>query len=135
MEDQLRFYYYYLRDIVPQGVTVQHCPTGESQTREEIQLLTPSGGLFMSGLVSIDRSTTNLESVAGSEAYTYWLDGEYVPGDQDWRFFTAHTNLTFLRCLHRNGNEWEADWGANPMNRADEAAVYLQLQYDMLRYH
>ena len=89
----------------------------------------------MSGLVSVDYNTQNLEAVAGSEAYTYWLEGDFVPGDQDWRFFMAHTNLTFLSCRHRNGNEWGLDWMKNPMNYADEAAEYLQQQYDMLRYH
>ena len=90
----------------------------------------------MSGLVSVDYNPVDVESVAGSEAYTHWLDGEFVPGDQEWRFFVAHTNLTFLSC-HRNDrpNEWEADGEASPMHQAYETAGYLQRQYDMLRYH
>ena len=87
----------------------------------------------MSGLVSVDLNIANVESVAGSEAYTYWLDGEFVPGDQEWRFFIAHTNLTFLSSRHHD--EWGLDWWNKPMHHAYEAAVYLLQQYDMLRYH
>lgn len=91
----------------------------------------------MSGLVSVDYDNTDLESVAGSEAYTHWLDGEFVPGREDWRFFTAHTLLSFLSSRRHNGSpdSWEAEWRANPMHHAHEAAAYLQQQYDMLRYH
>ena len=87
----------------------------------------------MSGLVSVDYNTTSVETVAGSEAYTHWLDGDFVSGDQDWRFFVAHTNLTFLSCRH--GTQYEWDGWVNPMNDADEAAAHLQQQYDMLNYH
>ena len=131
--DQLHFYYHYFRDVVPQGVTVQHCPTGESGTRDEIQLLTPSGRIFMSGLVSIDRSTTEVESVAGSEAYTHWLDGDFVPGADKWRFFIAHTKLLFFICRH--GNHYEKEDWADPMMDAENLAAYLQCQYDRLEYH
>ena len=89
----------YLRDVVPYGITVQHVPSAAStNVRQEIQLLTPSGQLFMSGLIGTERDHFRLEDVAASEAYTKWLDGEFAPDGQNWRFFTGLGAKTLQEC-------------------------------------
>ena len=134
LDDRLQFYMNYLLDVVPLGVTVHHLPTGlEENKSEEIHLLTPSGQIFMTGLVGRQRNHTTTEEVAGSEAYTKWLDGDFVPDGQNWRFFTGLAELRFFNS--DRGNSWELKQSCHPMNYPDYVAEFLQEEYDSLRYH
>ena len=134
LDERVDFYLALLKDVVPGGITVHHVPEdpsshdGVSPRREEIQLLTYSGKVFMSGLVTMDRDTTETETVAGSEAYTKWLDGDFI--DHNWRFFTASARLKFFGNCHRD--EWERMRDYHPVTHADLVAAFLQNEYNRL---
>ena len=138
-DDRLHFYYRYLVEVVPYGVTVHHIPADRSRcglhntnTREEIVLLTPSGGIFMSGLVSNEKQYVHIEQVAGSEAYTKWLNGDFVPDDYNWRFFIGVGRIGFYNS--RNLDEWYCVNHSNPIDDVDSVAAHLQLEFDKLEY-
>lgn len=133
LDDKLTFYLNYLKDVVPYGVTVQHVPSDQpSGKREEIHLLTPSGKIFMSGLVGKDRNPTWVEEVAASEAYTLWLEGEFIPDGETWRFFTGLERLRFFNSDERDS--WKMESCEAPMDKPDRVAEFLQQQYDSLTY-
>lgn len=143
--ERLVFYITYLHDVAPWGLTIHHIPADHipesesrngnvSTTREEIQLLLPSGRIFMSGLLSLERSAAYLETVAGDEAYTKWLDGYFVPDNQNWRFFTCLANMRIFNSNHR-GDEWDLVGSFHPISHAQEVATLLQQEYNRLRYH
>ena len=129
--ERLDFYMQYLQDVVPYGVTVQHIPSDIPENKsEEIHLLTPSGKIFMSGLVSRDRNHNHTEDIAASEAYTMWLESEFVQDGQNWRFFTALDALRFFNS--QDGDSWDMKQKCNPMDRADAVAEFLLQQYDSI---
>ena len=131
--ERLNFYMNYLQDVVPYGITVQHIPSDRPENNsQEIHLLTPSGQIFMSGLVSRDRNHNHTEEVAGSEAYTYWLDGEFAPDGDNWRFFTGLAALRFFNSVQ--GDSWELQQSYHGMDYAEYVAEYLQEEYDSFRY-
>ncbi|CAD6587166.1 MAG: hypothetical protein ASARMPRED_003014 [Alectoria sarmentosa] len=139
VDERLHFYYTYLLDVVPWGITVNHIPAERSNdprassTREEIQLLTLSGTIFMSGLVSMERSATMIETVAADEAYSKWLDGDFVPDDRKWRFFTGLTQIRFFESPR--GDEWDLVDNFNLMLNAQGVAAFLQQEYNRLSFH
>ena len=135
---RLEFYLAYLRDIAPHGITIHHIAatrTGAGQAarneREEIQLLTSSGKIFMSGLVSMERRADSIETVAADEAYSKCLDEEFV--DQNWRFFTGLNKIRIFNS-DRSGDGWELVSDDNPIENADEVAAFLQEEYDRIEY-
>lgn len=140
--ERLGFYCAYLEDVAPYGLTVQHVPVeldNEEQDstrenrREEIQLLTESGMIFMSGIVSMEYHSSTFERVAGDEAYTKWLEGEFTPDGNNWRFFTGHTKLRFFNSYR--GGEWESAGEFLPIQQAEEVAAFLQQEFDKLPLH
>ena len=110
LKKRLNFYLHYMADVIPHGLTARHVPstntitssstssstttTPSRITGEEIQLLTPSGYLFMTGLVALeDEATPFTEEVVANEAYNSWLEGFF--GGNNWRFFTAMNRIGF----------------------------------------
>ncbi|KAL9135741.1 MAG: hypothetical protein Q9175_003065 [Cornicularia normoerica] len=136
VEDRLHFYLTYLEDLVPFGLTVHHVPTQRgddprpSNAREEIQLLTFPGMIFMSGLVSMESAASLIETVAASEAYTKWLDGDFVPDYDNWRFFTGLATIRFFKS--HDGDEWELEREFHPILHAAEMADTLDQEFDKL---
>lgn len=143
IHDRLHFYLTYLVDVAPFGVNVEHIRAFRSSdimlnpnlttTREEVQLLAPSGKIFMSGLVSMEQTTNAVEQVAADEAYTKWDDGDFVPDGQNWRFFTGLVRLRLYDS--REGNEWECLGTYHPITQAGDVAAVLLQQYNRLPYH
>ena len=135
-DDMLDFYLHYLRDVVPFGITVNHVPANKNlepiisqNSREEIQLVTNlSGKIFMTGLISLERHFSLLEPIAADEAYTHWLDGDFV--DRNWRFFTGIDRVRF--CRGSQDAEWEIVDEFWPMSNPDQVAEYLQEEYNRL---
>lgn len=84
----------------------------------------------MSGLVSMDRTVTTLENIAGDEAYTKWYDGHFVSDRDNWRFFTGNTSLRFFKSHH--GDEWDIKGTFNPMSHVQQVAEFLQREFDRL---
>ena len=134
VNDRLDFYLKYLKDVVPDGVRVRHIPASGilNSTCEEIHLLTRSEGIFMTGLVRRDRNHHRTERVAADEAYSYYLDGEFVPDGDNWRFFTCHDSLRFFNSEERD--HWNLAHCFRPMERPFEVAQFLQEEYDCLRF-
>lgn len=135
---RLQFYYHYLQDVAPTGLTVQHVPVprdehghlpARSPVREEIQLLTASGFHFMTGLVSVESDPEALERTAGDEAYTNWLGGYFAPEGGRWRFFTGHSLIAFFST---EGDTWALAAEFDPVEQADEVAAFLQEEFDEL---
>ena len=146
IEDRVLFYLNYLFEVIPSGITVNRIfdpesyHNGETATRVEVRLLTASGELFMSGLVSMDVRASHLEIVAGSEAYTRWLDGYFVPDSKYWRFFTGLGEIGFFgNGAHAGEDSPEDEWGCqgrfDPIAHAQEVAAFLQQEYDRLWSH
>ena len=95
-------------------------------------LLTPSGDIFMSGLVSNEKQYARIEQVACSEAYTKWLNGDFVADDCNWRFFIGVGRIGFYNS--RNLDEWDCVNHSNPIDDVDSVAAHLQLEFDKLEY-
>lgn len=141
IDERLHFYLSYLREVVPAGITVHHIPANRgnastqhngqlTETREEIQLLTHTGRIFMSGLVSMENEYRPLETVSGYEAYTKWLDGDFARDRDNWRFFTGHNSLRFFNSYH--GDKWERMATYFPAQYVQQVADYLQQEFDRL---
>ena len=94
--------------------------------------MTPSGQIFMSGLIGTETSHHRIEEVAASEAYTKWLDGEFAPDGENWRFFTGLTELRFFKS--DQGDSWEMAEKYHPMHDPEYVAAFLQEEYDSLRH-
>lgn len=132
--DRRYFYHVYLQDVVPDGVTVHHIHNGSHNlVREEIQLLTPSGRIFMSGLVGAEKNHHYTEKVAGEEAYNKWQDGYFIPDEQKWRFFTGLAKIRFFGS--REDEKWDCKGQLDPIGCAQYVAAYLQQEYDKLGQH
>lgn len=130
--DRVDFYCIYLRDVAPLGLTIEHIPVisddeERSPAREEILLTTNSGKIFMFGLVSLEINPTNVERTAGHEAYTNWLNGEFTPGENNWRFFTAQSKIRFFSS--HLCDEWEARGEFHPIQHAEEVAAFLEQEF------
>lgn len=99
--------------------------------REEILLTTSSGKIFMSGLISLEDNHSILERTAGWEAYTYWLDGEFAPNRDNWRFFTGHARkIKFFSS--RDRVEWAAEEAFLLVQDVEDVAIFLQQEFDKL---
>ena len=132
LNTRLNFYMSYFQDVVPSGVTVRHVPSDGPVQREEIQLLTNTGKLFMSGLISHRSDHSETEQVAADEAFTKWLDGDFVPDLQNWRFFTGLAELRLFKS--HEGDSWKMTKRYRPMDYPDRVAEFLQEQYNSLRH-
>ena len=82
----------------------------------------------MSGLVSMERSHLMIEKIAADDAYSKWLDGDFVPDDRKWRFFTGLAEISFFKC-HRS-DEWNLLHDYDPMLHAQDVAAFLQQEYN-----
>ena len=129
--DRLRFYVSYFEDVAPDEVTVDHVPSTTNDGKEEVQLRTPSGRIFMSGLVSMDRSVNPAEEDDADGAYTNYRNGYFVHYEGAWRFFTALGQLRVYCSFARD--DWELMGKLPPFDDAKEVAAWLQSQYDSLR--
>ena len=87
----------------------------------------------MSGLIGTERDPVRIEDVAASEAYTKWLDGEFAPDGQNWRFFTGLVELRLFKS--DQGDSWDMAQSCHPMHRPDYVAAFLQEEYDSLRHY
>ena len=87
----------------------------------------------MSGLISREQSPTDIEKVAADEAYGNWLEGDFVPGESNWRFFTGLASLRFYKGHY--GDQYFSTVSLDPMRHPREVAAYLQDQFDKLRWH
>lgn len=84
----------------------------------------------MSGLITLQVDSPDLEQTAGDEAFTKFLEREFVRDDERWRFFTGTTRLKFYEC---NGNEdWELAESLTPIHNRMQVAEYLQWHYESL---
>ena len=131
---RVMFYYHYFRDVVPFGVTVHHVRNTvyAHNIREEIELRTPEGNVFMYGLVGM-RFTRSLVEAAGDEAYTKFSDGYFVDDNERYRFFTATRQLDFYKGYGDEG--YEPVESFDLIEDAGDVAEYLQRQYERLRHH
>ncbi|KAF6237724.1 hypothetical protein HO173_003925 [Letharia columbiana] len=145
---RVEFYLAYLRDVAPEGLTVSHIPVEGDRShgavmREEIRLIMSSGILFMSGQVSLDPRPNELETYAGDDAYTKWLNGDFTVHDfkwhsftgQDitinWRFFTGQD--TTINFFSSDDSPWyKPDAQFHPIQNAEQVAAYLQQKRDGL---
>ena len=125
---RLTFYFIYLQDVVPYGITVHHIPRNFGQNREKIWLATYSSQIFMTGLIAMETNPTYCEEQAADEAYTQWVDGYFV--DRNWRFFTGLFRIRF--CDGYEDAEWERVVDLDPMQNPAEVAQHLQECYDGL---
>ncbi|KAL9129720.1 MAG: hypothetical protein Q9175_007218 [Cornicularia normoerica] len=141
VNDTLDFYCTYLQDVAPEGLIVHHIPVDldnegrvfvRNPPREEIQLCTSHGMVFMSGLVSLEFSPRTLERTAGDEAYTKWLHGEFIPDGNNWRFFTCQARIKFFN--NYNIDEWDSVGTYHPIQYAEEVAAFLQEEFDKLEF-
>lgn len=135
----LDFYLSYLGDVVPYGVTVQEGTVFEDDARtlpryyEMDLILTDTGNLFMSGLVSVVNDCRWIEQLAGDEAESKDRDGLFVRDNGTWRFFTATGRL---HCYNHHGRGgWEMMGQFDPAQDAEVLAAHLQQQYDSLASH
>lgn len=87
----------------------------------------------MSGLVGTDSKPTGVENVAASEAYTNWLDGDFAPDGQNWRFFTGLAQLRLFKS--KQGDSWDTTHTLRAMDCPQYVADLLQEQYDGLRHY
>lgn len=137
-QDRLSFYMEYLLDVVPLEVTVRHVPSSSATRarmveREEIQLLTLSGDIFMTGLVGMGPNPNHCEEIAASEAYTKWLDGYFAADGRNWRFFTGLSQLRFYKS---DGDDtWKITENFPPMDNAQRVSEFLQRQYESLGHN
>lgn len=136
VDERLNFYLTYLEDVVPSGVTVDHVPVEldnggrvsvRNPPREEI-LLTMSGKIFMFGLVSMEYNPRTLEKTTGDEAFTQWLNGDYIPDGENWRFFTCQSMILFFNSHH--DDDWECVSDFDPIDHVDQVAAFLQREAD-----
>lgn len=137
----LDFYYVYLKDVAPLGLIIEHVPVepddqgrlpDRDPEREEIRLYTNSGKVFVSGLVSKEYDPRNLERPAGDEAYTHWLQGDFTPDGDNWRFFTGMTKIRFFSSRGTDG--WVVGNEFHPIDQADEVAAFLQQEFNNLPF-
>lgn len=140
-DERLWFLLTYLEDVVPWGITVHHIPgdrtdgKGEN-AREGIQLQTPSGMIFMSGLVSTESGQQYIEPVAAGEAYSKWDLGYFVPDGENWRFFLGAGPVGLISFFNSRqasqGDDWELKYNFETIDSAAELAAYLQQEFDSL---
>ncbi len=148
LDERLNFYLTYLEDVVPDGVTIRHVPNNRQHfelrlsdssprnrtpvRREEIQLRY-EGGVFMTCVLSLDYNPTLAEEVAGNLAYMHWSDGYFVRDNhQAWRMFTALKKIRFFSSRH--GREWDQIATYSPIMDAGNVALYLQREFDRVRF-
>ena len=141
LEAKVKNFCMYLQNIVPQGISVRHEPVRvdaaeptleRNPVREEILLENEKGKIFMSGLVSLEVGPVGLERAAGDEAYTSWLNGDFAPDGDKWRFFIGHgKTIKFFRSDGKDG--WVAAAERFRLNQnVDEAAAFLQQEFDKI---
>ena len=138
VNNRLDFFMNYLQDVAPSGLIIEHVPvepdergrpTVRDPAREEIQLSTLAGDLFMSGLVSLEYNPRDLERTAGDEAYTKWLHSEFTADGDNWRFFTGQSTIKFFDSQK---DEWYVAGEFHPIEEAEEVAAFLQEEFDKL---
>ena len=134
---RVQFYVLYFRDIVPRGVTVHRTwrASLDSQT-QEIQLRTPSGSIFMYGLVTQSHNANQAEDATRRMARQYFMHGHYADDDDCWRYFTASIYLSLHNGYIDNEQEWhERVDSSYPILQAESQAWDLQNQYDSMASH
>ena len=123
----------YFQDVAPDGVTVVHeriLPV--HNPRQEITLRTPSGQIFMSGIVTMEPQTRDLDIYAANKGEPKWRAGYFVPDGRCWRFFTATNMLGVFLAYGEDG--WDPVGAMDPVRHASETVRLLQNQYDSLGY-
>lgn len=134
LSERVFFYETYLQDVVPDRVTV-HVPRKHmTHERHEIQLLTPTGAIFMWGLIGTETDDDLAKCAAGIEASKQYRDGHFVPDWLSWRFFTCLTEIRFFSAEERSNEGWECQGEFHLIDDAQRVAAYLQQEFDNLRY-
>ena len=90
----------------------------------------PSGKIFMSGLVSMETESDQIERVAGDEAYTKYKDGDFARDGRKWLFFTGLDKIRFFEGVNDNVSKPRA---YSPLADAQHVAAYLQEKYERLQ--
>ena len=134
LRERVYFYETYLQDVVPDRVTVHVRPKHMTRERHEIQLLTPTGAIFMWGLVGTETDHDVVKYAAGIDASKRYRDGLFVPDWLSWRFFTGLTEIRFFSAEENSNEGWECGGEFHPINDAQYVAAYLQQEFDKLRY-
>ncbi|KAL9068684.1 MAG: hypothetical protein Q9161_005998 [Pseudevernia consocians] len=134
-EIKLDFYFCFLADVVPYGITVHHfLPSPRRIPRYEIQLQTPSRKIFMSGLVAMEVGFVVMDAAAAAaaEASVQWNDRQFVPDGENWRCFIGigPALIGFYKALGA-GQLWE-DMSVAMRLDPRGVAIYLQKEYDSL---
>lgn len=133
-----RFVLTYLQDVVPQGIIIGQGHTiydgANSAPYYEVDLLlSDTGRIFMSGLVSMDNDARHIERLGADEATQKEYNGLFVQDDGWLRYFTVTGQIYFYSV---NGNRpWEFMGMCRLVEEAREVSEYLQAQYDSLVSH
>ena len=139
LHDRVYFYFLYFEDIVPQGVTVRHIWNSSSNDRtptQELQLLTPSEHIFMTGLVSMVLGKDRLKTATKRKARWYYRHAYYADDDGCWRYFTALTEIRNFNGYYDYENESHEFIGTcHPISDVAAQAQNLQRYYDSMRTH
>ena len=130
--DRLIFYLNYFQDVVPAGIAVHHVPHHSSAgSRKGIELRTPTGRIFMSGLTSMESRFERVEQAAAEDAVEKYDRDLFVRDDGTIRVFTALTQLRVYSYF--GGLDWEPMGVLPPIPDVKEMADFLQRQYDSVR--
>ena len=139
LEHRVYFYLLYFEDIVPQGVTVHHIwddSSNDHTPTQELQFLTPSGHIFMSGLISLVLGKDSLNSAAKKKARWYYRHAYYADDEECWRYFSASKLIRTFNGYKDYGDAWHEFLGAcRPIDDVEVQAQSLQRQYDSMRTH
>ena len=133
---KLYFYFSYLSDVVPLGITIDPFPPPPLRiSRDELRLRTPSGKIFMSGLVAMEMSHDDViepASAAAAVAGVEWGSGHFVPDGNKHRFFIGigPALIRFYKSL--GATRLSEDSAFTMMTNARGVAIYLQQEYDSL---
>ena len=87
----------------------------------------------MTGLVGMDINPQPIEELTADEAYSKWHDGQFIDDGDQFRFFTAISQLLFYGCIGEG--EWQMLLHCHPIDDAEEVAAFLQWHYDILEHH
>ena len=121
-----RFFIDYFNKVAPGDL---HAETpfqgpGDSDIRQEIDLVTRAGMILMSGLCYKGPMAETLE-VAASETYTRVADIKWQLPGKTYRFFTASRVIKFCTINLETG-EYQVEATFHPMNDDHHVREYLQ---------
>ena len=141
---RMSFWMKYFHDVVPQDVWPCHVPANAQiynlrpdnlpdHPRMEIQLRCREG-IFMTGLVSMDRYNRHISGITARVASEHWRDGYLVEHERhEWAMFTCQKTLWFFESL--NGREYHNVDSVTPIDNVRGVVRYIRREYDRIRRH